>query len=79
MAFSVKDRATDEAVRRLARLKNMSLTETIREAVDHEYLRLRGEVPLQERLAHFADLYRAYPATGAQADKTFFDSLSGDD
>ena len=40
MAFSIKDKATDEAVRRLARLKNTSLTEAIREAVVHEYDRI---------------------------------------
>lgn len=29
MAFSVKDESSDAAVRKLAKLKNMSLTETI--------------------------------------------------
>jgi hypothetical protein len=34
MAFHVRDEATDEAVRRLAKLKGKTLTETIREAVE---------------------------------------------
>ena len=51
MAFSVKDKATDEAVRRLAKLKNTSLTEAIREAVVHEYERARRETPMHEQLA----------------------------
>ena len=49
MAFYVKDRATDQAVRRLAKLKGKTLTETIREAVEHEYQRERAQVPLIER------------------------------
>jgi antitoxin VapB len=78
MAFSVKDEATDSAVRRLAKLKNKSLTETIREAVDHEYQRARGEIPLTERLERLSERYRAFPTTGLPADKAFFDDLSGD-
>ena len=39
MAFHVRDEATDKAVRRLAKLKGKTLTETIREAVEHEYER----------------------------------------
>ena len=50
MAFHVKDAATDAAVRRLAKLKHQTLTETIREAVEHEYARVRSEIPLIERL-----------------------------
>ena len=40
MAFHVRDRATDAAVRRLARLTGKTLTETIREAVEREFLSL---------------------------------------
>jgi hypothetical protein len=39
MAFHVKDQVTDEAVHSLARIKRKSLTETIREVVEHEYER----------------------------------------
>ncbi|MCZ8548462.1 type II toxin-antitoxin system VapB family antitoxin [Mesorhizobium qingshengii] len=77
MAFSVKDDRTDAAVRRLAKLKNMSLTETIRDAVEQEYQRSRGAIPLAQRLQALAERYRAFPETGAQADKAFFDDLSG--
>ncbi|UGX88847.1 type II toxin-antitoxin system VapB family antitoxin [Phyllobacterium meliloti] len=78
MAFSVKDETTDAAVRRLAKLKNTSLTDAIREAVVNEYNRTKGEIPLQERLAALSQRYKAYPKTGQDADKTFFDDLSGD-
>ena len=44
MAFHVKDKATDQAVR-LAKLKGKTLTETIREAVENEITRERAKVP----------------------------------
>jgi antitoxin VapB len=79
MAFSIKDKATDEAVRRLAKLKNTSLTEAIREAVVHEYDRAKKETPLQEKLSKIFEEYRKYPKTGLEADKAFFDGLSGNE
>ncbi|UXN76115.1 type II toxin-antitoxin system VapB family antitoxin (plasmid) [Devosia sp. A8/3-2] len=78
MSFSVKDEATDAAVRRLAGLKNKTLTDTIREAVEQEYQRSRAAVPLVERLKPLAERYRAFPQSRLQADKAFFDELSGD-
>ena len=79
MAFHVKDRATDQAVRRLARLKGKTLTETIREAVEHEYQRESAEVPLIERLRPIQQKFAAVSRPGGlPADKEFFDALSGD-
>ena len=79
MALHVKDEATDKAVRRLARLKRKTLTETIREAVEHEYERVRSEIPLLERLKPIQDQFAALSKPGGlPADKEFFDELSGD-
>lgn len=79
MAFHVKDQATDEAVRRLARLKRKSLTETIREAVEHEYRRERDRVPLIERLRPIQERFSSLSRPGGlPADKAFFDDLSGE-
>jgi antitoxin VapB len=78
MAFSVKSKAADAAVRRLANLKNKTITDTIYEAVENEYRRAKGEVPLIERLEALANRYRTFPETGLAADKAFFDDLSGD-
>jgi antitoxin VapB len=79
MAFHVRDPATDEAVRRLAKLKNKSLTATIREAVENEYQRQWRKVPLAERLKPIWDeLDRISKPGGKPADKAFFDELSGD-
>ena len=79
MAFHVKDRETDLAVRRLARLKRKSLTATIREAVEHEWERERARIPLIERLRPIQDQVAALSRPGGQpTDKAFFDELSGD-
>ena len=78
MSFYVKDRATDEAVRRLAKLKGKTLTKTIREAVEKESERFRQERPLRERVKHIQERIAARPETGLKADKAFFDELSGE-
>ena len=79
MAFHVKDRATDEAVRRLAKLKGTTLTEAIREAVEHEYERERARIPLQDRIKALQDQVDAFRQPGAlPADKAFYDDLSGE-
>lgn len=79
MAFHVKDAATDQAVRRLARIRRKSLTETIREAVEQEYARERARIPLSERLKPVQDQFAALSRSGGRAaDKAFFDELSGD-
>jgi antitoxin VapB len=80
VAFHVKDRATDQAVRRLARLKRKTLTETIREAAEHEYQRERAQVPLVERLRAVQEQFAAVSHRGGlPADNPFFDALSGDE
>ena len=78
MAFYVKDPATDKVVRRLAKLKGKTLTETIREAVENEYRHSRSEKTIGEKLDELADRFSALPRSGLEADKSFYDELSGD-
>jgi antitoxin VapB len=78
MAFHVRDRATDVAVRRLAQVKRKTLTETIREAVEHEYAAVNAVPPLIERLQSIQAQFQAMKQSGGRAaDKAFFDELSG--
>jgi antitoxin VapB len=79
MAFHVKDPATDQAVRRLARIKGKSLTETIREAVEQEYKREQKKMTFLEKVKAIQDEAAALSKPGGlPADKAFFDELSGD-
>jgi antitoxin VapB len=78
MAFHVRDAATDSAVRKLARLKGKSLTETIREAVEREYAAISQTPKLIERLRSVQADFQALKRPGGRpADKAFFDDLSG--
>ena len=79
MAFHIKDQDTDRALRRLAKVKGKTLTDTVREAVEHELERERERIPLIERLKPIQDQFAAISKPGGlPADKAFFDELSGD-
>ena len=79
MAFHIKDAATDQAVRRLAKLKGKSLTATVREAVEHEYKREYHKLPLIERLKPIWEFVEKHSGPdGLPADKAFYDELSGE-
>lgn len=78
MTFYIKDPATDQAVRRLAKLKGKTLTETIREAVEKEYQLSKDTRSVAQKLDELADRFSKFPRSGLEADKAFFDELSGD-
>jgi antitoxin VapB len=79
MSFHVRDPETDRAVRRLAQFKGKTLTETIREAVEHEYAAVTGEPPLLEKIRELqAEVRKLSRPGGLPADKAFYDELSGD-
>jgi antitoxin VapB len=77
MAFSIRSKAVDAAVRRLAKLKHKTLTDTILEAVENEQRRIQ-DASLIDRLAAISARYQTFPETGLTADKAFFDEMSGD-
>ena len=79
MAFHVRDPLTDAAVRELASLSGLSLTEAIRQAVQHELQRLeQARQPLDQRIGAIQSRMEAFGRTGLVADKAFYDDLSGD-
>jgi antitoxin VapB len=80
MAFHVRDEATDEAVRRLAKLKKKTLTATIREAIEKEYARECGGDSFTERIKAIQDWVDAHSKPGGlPAAKAFYDELSGEE
>ena len=80
MTFYVKDPATDKVVRKLAKLKGKTLTETIREAVEKALVeqKLENSATFLDRIRPIQDRLARYPSTGLEADKAFYDELSGD-
>jgi antitoxin VapB len=77
MTFYVKDPATDKAVRKLAKLKGITLTEAIRTAVEAELEREKSDVNEKAIDAIIAKV-ASWPDTGLKADKAFYDSLYED-
>jgi antitoxin VapB len=65
-------------VRTLAKRKRVGLTEAVRLAVQNELRRTEEAVPLPERIAAIRRTIVSRALTGQQADKAFFDDLSGD-
>jgi antitoxin VapB len=78
MPLSIRDELTDKLVRKLAKRKGLGLTEAVRLAVENELRREDEAVPLRERLRPLQHRIAARPATGLEADKAFYDELSGD-
>lgn len=77
MAFHVRDSETDTLVRALARKRGCGLTEAVKQAVASEPRRAETATPLRERLKALQDEVAATPDTGLDADKAFYDALSG--
>lgn len=77
ISIYVRDKATDEAVRKLAALKNLSLTEAIREAVVNEYDRERAKTLLAARLDELAKQFARLPKSRLKAGEAFYDDVSG--
>jgi antitoxin VapB len=78
MALHIRDKSTDIAVRKLARLKGETLTETIREFVGHEHVVTADETSLAQRLWAVQRQFIALKRNSGQpTDKSFFDELSG--
>jgi antitoxin VapB len=63
---------------RLAVLKRLTKTDAVKLALENELRRIEEEKPLLERLSPIMDRIAARPATGLEADKAFYDNLSGE-
>jgi hypothetical protein len=79
MPLHIKDEAATEAVRRLARVRKLTLTEAVRIACEEALERDARARPIVERLTDIHERLRCIPQTGKRADKAFFDREWGDD
>ncbi len=81
MALYVRDADVDRLAQRVAMLHRVSKTEAVRRALIHELEREGAEKSLVEQGIAFVQALhrRANPARGKPVDKTFIDSLYGDD
>jgi antitoxin VapB len=78
MALNIRRDEVNLLAEKLAARKGINKTEAVKLALENELRRLDEAVPLRERLRPIQDCVMARPATGLEADKAFYDELSGD-
>ena len=78
MALNIRSREVDALAGKLAVRKHINKTEAVKLALENELRRLDEALPLRERLRELQARVMARPATGLDADKAFYDDLSGD-
>lgn len=79
MPLHIKDEAACEAVRRLALVRKLTLTEAVRAACEEALERDDRARPVVERLADIHERVRRAARIGEGADKAFFDRQWGDE
>ena len=67
-----------ELAAKLAAVRRTTKTEAVLSALENELARVEGGKSLAERLKPLQDRIAAVPRTGLEADKDFYDDLSGD-
>ncbi len=78
MPLNIRNETVNKLAKRLAARKHLTKTDAVRMALENEMRRLDEAQPLRERLRPLQKRVLARPATGLEADKAFFDELSGD-
>ncbi len=76
--LNVRSEEVNQLARKLAARKHVSKTEAVRQALENELRRLDEAIPLRERMRPLQQRILARPPTGLEADKAFYDDLSGD-
>jgi antitoxin VapB len=77
MALNIRNEAVNQLAKKLAERKHMNKTEAVKLALENELRRIDEALPLRKRLRPLQDRVLARPATGLEADKIFYDELSG--
>ena len=77
MPLNIRSEVVNQLAERLAARKHTNKTEAVRMALENELHRLDETVPLRERLRPLQDRVLRRPATVLEADKAFYDELSG--
>ena len=78
MALNIRNEAVNQLAKKLAERKHMNKTDAVKLALENELRRIDEALPLRKRLRPLQDRVLARPATGLEADKAFYDELSGD-
>jgi antitoxin VapB len=68
----------NQLAERLAARMHRNKTDAVRTALENELHRLDAAVPLRDRLRPLQQRVLSRPPTGREADKAFYDELSGE-
>jgi antitoxin VapB len=78
MPLNIRSEAVNRLAEQLARRRHVNKTEAVKSALENELRRLDEATSLRERLRPLQRRVLARPSTGEEADKAFYDSLSGE-
>ena len=78
MPLNIRNEAVNRLAERLATRARLTKSDAVKLALENELRRLDEVVPLRERLRPLQGRILARPATGLEADKAFYDELSGE-
>jgi antitoxin VapB len=76
MSLNILSEEVDRLAERLAAHTGLDKTDAIKQALENELRRLEEASPLRERIRPIQERIQQRPATGATADKAFYDDLS---
>jgi antitoxin VapB len=77
MPLNIRSETVNQLAEKLAARKRVNKTDAVRMALENELRRLDEAVPLRDRLRPLQERVLSRPATGLEADKAFYDELSG--
>ena len=78
MPLNIRSEEVNRLAERLAARVHSNKTEAVKMALENELRRLDVSEPLRERLRPLQERVLARPPTGLEADKAFYDDLSGE-
>lgn len=78
MPLNIRSEEVNRLAEALAVRRHVNKTDAVKQALQNELRRLDAALPLRERLRPLQDRVLARPATGLDADKAFYDDLSGE-
>lgn len=79
MPLNIRSEEVNRLAETLAARKHVNKTDAVKQALENELRRLDQALPLRERLRPLQDRVTARPGTGLEADKAFYDDLSGEE
>jgi antitoxin VapB len=78
MPLNIRNEEVNRLATTLAARTRLNKTEAVKRALQNELRRMDEKLPLSERIRPIQERIAAWPSTGLEADKAFYDELSGD-